>query len=98
MICDTFYQIKSESGQHSDLHLNNGVFPKLNRTFIEFSDFSEFGKSDKSLKMNWAQFKDPASYRCLAGAVVASQSLTQEVAGLSTFNDMFFVPEFSENI
>ena len=52
MICDTFYQIKSESGQHSDLHLNNGVFRKWNRTFIEFSDFSEFGKSDKSLKMN----------------------------------------------
>ena len=35
--------------------------------------------------MNWSQFKDPASHMCLAGAVVSSWSLTQEVAGLSTF-------------
>ena len=27
--------------------------------------------------MNWAQFKDLASHMCLAGAVVASWSLTQ---------------------
>ena len=31
--------------------------------------------------MNWAQFKDPVSHMCIAGAVVASWSLTQEVAG-----------------
>ena len=31
--------------------------------------------------MNWAQFTDPVSHTCLAGAVVASWSLTQEVAG-----------------
>ena len=31
--------------------------------------------------MNWAQFKDPVSRMCLAGTVVASWSLTQEVAG-----------------
>ena len=30
--------------------------------------------------MNWAQFKDPLFYLCLAGAVVASWSLTQDVA------------------
>ena len=30
--------------------------------------------------MNWAQFKDPASHMCVAGTVVASWSLTQEVA------------------
>ena len=30
--------------------------------------------------MNWAQLKDPVSHMCLAGAVVASWSLTQEVA------------------
>ena len=30
--------------------------------------------------MNWAQFKDPISHMCLAGAVVACWSLTQEVA------------------
>ena len=38
--------------------------------------------------MNWAQFKDPASYMCLVGSVVDSLSLTQEVAGLSTFSVM----------
>ena len=37
--------------------------------------------------MNWAEFKDPVSHMCLAGTVVASWSLTQEVAGLSPFND-----------
>ena len=31
--------------------------------------------------MNWGQFKDHVSYRCLAGALVASCSLTQEAAG-----------------
>ena len=31
--------------------------------------------------MDWAQFKDPVSHMCLAGTVVASWSLTQEVAG-----------------
>ena len=31
--------------------------------------------------MNWAQFKDPVSRMCLAGTVVASRSLTQEVVG-----------------
>ena len=31
--------------------------------------------------MNWSQFKDPISHICIAGTVVASWSLTQEVAG-----------------
>ena len=35
--------------------------------------------------MNWSQFKDPVSYMCLAGAVVASWSPTQEVAGSNPF-------------
>ena len=36
---------------------------------------------------------------CLAGAVVALRSLTQEVASLSPLNDKyFFITEFSENI
>ena len=35
--------------------------------------------------MNWAQFKDLVSDMCLAGAVVASWSLTQDVAGSSPF-------------
>ena len=29
---------------------DNGVFPKWSRTFIEFSNFSEYKKSYKSLK------------------------------------------------
>ena len=53
--------------------------------------------------MNWDQFKDPVPHMCLAGAVVASWSLTQEVAGSSPFTVMpyIFVPEFAafcENI
>ena len=35
----------------------------------------------------WAQFKDPVSHTCLAGVVVASWSLTQELVGSSPFND-----------
>ena len=31
--------------------------------------------------MNGVQFRDPISHMCLAGAVVACWSLTQEVAG-----------------
>ena len=48
--------------------------------------------------MNWAQFKDPVSHMCLAGAVVACWSLTQEKAGSSPFAVMtnIFVTEFSE--
>ena len=37
-------------------------------------EFSELGESDKSL--NWAQFKDLVAHMCLAGAAVASWSLT----------------------
>ena len=36
-------------------------------------------------RMNWAQFKDLVCHVCLAGTVVASWSLTQEVAGSSPF-------------
>ena len=35
--------------------------------------------------MNWGQFKDPVSHMCLAGAVVASWLLTQEVSGSNPF-------------
>ena len=47
----------------------------------EFTEFSKFRESDKSLKHDWAQFKDPVSHMCLDGTMVASWSLTQEVAG-----------------
>ena len=48
--------------------------------------------------MNWSQFKDPVYHICLAGTVVASLSLTQEVAGSSPFTvrKNIFVTEFSE--
>ena len=48
--------------------------------------------------MNWAQLKDPVSHICLAGTVVASWSLTQEVVDLSPFTVMtnIFVAEFAE--
>ena len=38
--------------------------------------------------MNRAQFKDPVLHMCLAGTVIASWSLTQEVAGSSPFKDL----------
>ena len=47
--------------------------------------------------MNWGQFKDPVSDMCLASAVVAPRSLTQEVAGwnnLLKYN--IFVTNFAE--
>ena len=48
--------------------------------------------------MNWSKFKDHVSNICLAGAVVASWSLTQEVGGLNPFTVMTntFVTEFAE--
>ena len=54
----------------------------------DFIEFNEFKESDKSLKHELASIKDPLCYLCLAGAVVASLSLTQEVAGSSPFTVM----------
>ena len=34
--------------------------------------------------MNWAQFKDHVSHMCLAGAVVSSCFVTQEIVGSNT--------------
>ena len=55
--------------------------------------------------MNWAQFKDSVFHMCHASAVVASWSLTQEVAGwqgrallLYSIMTNIFVTEFTENI
>ena len=53
---------------------NIGVFPKWNTKSVN----SVNSESDKSLRH---EFKDLACYLCLAGAVVASRSLTQGVAG-----------------
>ena len=42
--------------------------------------------------MNWSQFKDPVSHMCVADAVVAYWSLTQEVVGSNSFTVIkFFV-------
>ena len=41
--------------------------------------------------MKLVQFKYPVAHVCLAGAVVVSWSLKQEVAGSSPFNDKNFV-------
>ena len=49
--------------------------------------------------MNWGPFKDLVSHVYLAGTVIASWSLTQEVAGLNPFIVVMtniFVTEFSE--
>ena len=49
--------------------------------------------------MNWSQFKYPVCHMCLSGAVVASWSLTQEVAGSNIFVTEFsvFSDTFREN-
>ena len=44
-------------------------------------EFSEFGNTDKSLKHELGSVSHLVSQLCLAGTVVASWSLTQEVAG-----------------
>ena len=54
----------------------------------KFSEFSEFKESNKSLKHDLAQFEDPVFHMCLTAIMVASQSLTQEMAGLSPFTVM----------
>ena len=50
--------------------------------------------------MNWAQFKDPVFNMYLAGGMVSSEFVTQDVAGSNPFGviTIFFVTEFSENI
>ena len=53
--------------------------------------------------MNWRQFKDPIFHMCLAGTVIVSWFLTQEVASSSPFTVMsnicvFEFAELSENI
>ena len=49
--------------------------------------------------MNWAQFKDYVSHMSLAGAAVASWSLTQEMAGLNPLTVMtnIFVTDYSND-
>ena len=76
------------------LHCVTGVFPKWNMNSLNSANLINH------CSMNWVQFKDPVSHMCLAGAVVTSWSLMQEVAGSNPFTVMtnIFVTEFSENI
>ena len=48
--------------------------------------FSEFRESDKSVLDEIDQFEDPASLMYLPGAVVASWTFTQEIAGSNPFS------------
>ena len=72
---------------------NNAVFPKWIRIAVNSANL---GNLKNHWSFNWAQFKDPVSHMCLAGAVVESWSITQEVAGSNNFFNFFFVTEFSE--
>ena len=49
------------------------------------------GNLIKHWTMNWAQFNDPLSHTCLADVVLASWSLTQEVAGLIPFKNKYIL-------
>ena len=61
------------------------------RTFIEITFISVNSRNFiNHWNMNWAQFKDPGSHKCLARALVAYWYLTQEVTGSSPFNDKYF--------
>ena len=60
----------------------------LNRAELS-ARFSEFRESENHWSMNWAHIiKIPVSHMCLAGAVIASWSLTQEMTGSSHFTVM----------
>ena len=48
------------------------------------------GNLKNHLNMNWVQLKDPVSHMCVAGAVVAPWSLTQEVADSFYHNYKYF--------
>ena len=65
----------------------------LNGTGLSFNSVisGNSGNLINHWSMNWIQFKDPATHTCLAGAMVASWSLTQEVAGLNPFNENYFL-------
>ena len=73
----------------------NGVFLKWN---INSMNSAKSGNTINHWSMDQGQFKDPVSHICLAGTVVASWSLTQEMSGLSPFTVLtnIFVTEFRE--
>ena len=62
-----------------------GVFPKWNGNSVNSTNS---GNLINYWGLNCGQFKDPVSHLCLAGDVVASWSLTQEMAALNPFTVM----------
>ena len=56
----------------------------------QYSEFRKFKESDESLKHELGSIKYPVPHMCLAGTVVATWSLTQEVVGPSPFNHKYF--------
>ena len=48
--------------------------------------------------MSWSPLEDPVCHMCLAAAMLASRSLTQEITGLNPFTELtnIFVTEFPE--
>ena len=59
-----------------DVQGNTRVFPKWNGNSVNSANLENL---INHWSMNWAQFKDPVSHTCLASAVVASWSQTQEM-------------------
>ena len=74
-----------------------GDFPKWKRNS---ENSANSGNLINHWSMSLAQFRDLVSHMCLAGAVVASWSLTQEAACSNPFTVVtnIFVTQFSENI
>ena len=72
-------------------HASNEPIPWLwnpGHTLPEVQNTANSGNRINHWSMNWRQFKDHVSHMCLAGAVVASWSLMQEVAGSIPFTVM----------
>ena len=70
----------------------------LNRTELSLNSGNS-GNLMNHRSMTWCPFKDHVSHMCLAGAVLASWSLTQEVASSDPFtvmtNRSIFVSELA---
>ena len=72
-----FYQCRAVWTHHKTCFL-----PKWNRNSVNLVNSEHL---INHWSMNCAQFKDPVSNMCLAGAMIASWSLTQWVAGSIPF-------------
>ena len=90
-------------------YTSRGPFAHLKRTQLEFflngAELSlnsvNLGNQINHWSTNWAQFKDLVSHMGLAGTVITSFSLTQELAGSSRFTVMtkfFFTFRKNSNV